>query len=74
MNAARRPGDEHRSCYREILRLSSENCRLLEELARVRARHEDLIRSAEIWIRLYEAHLARAYRPTGRTTLGPLKG
>lgn len=55
-----RLGDPHRSCYREILRLSSQNARLSEELARARSRHQDLIQSAEIWIRLYEAQLARA--------------
>ena len=63
---APRPADVHRSCCREILRLSSENARLTEELARTRARHEDLTRSAEIWIRLYETHLAQANRAAGR--------
>jgi hypothetical protein len=48
----------HRSCCREILRLHSENARLSEELARLRAAHEDLRSSAEIWIKLYETCVA----------------
>jgi hypothetical protein len=51
--------DAHRRCCKEIQRLSSENGRLRDELARARARHEDLTHTAEIWIRLYEAHLSR---------------
>lgn len=50
----------HHSCCREILRLNDENARLADELAKIRAQHEDLTRSAEIWIRLYETHLALA--------------
>lgn len=50
----------HHSCCREILRLNNENARLADELAAIRAQHEDLTRSAEIWIRLYETRLALA--------------
>lgn len=50
----------HHSCCREILRLNNENARLADELAQIRAQHEDLTRSAEIWIRLYETYLALA--------------
>lgn len=50
----------HHSCCREILRLNNENARLADELAKIRAQHEDLTRSAEIWIRLYETYLALA--------------
>jgi hypothetical protein len=52
----------HRACCREILRLTRENARLADELARARATHEDLNKSTDIWIRLYEALLARARR------------
>jgi hypothetical protein len=55
-------GEAHRSCCREILRLTSENGRLTEELARAQARQEDLARSAEIWINLYETCLDLANR------------
>lgn len=50
----------HHSCCREILRLNNENARLAGELAEIRAQHEDLTRSAEIWIKLYETYLALA--------------
>ena len=50
----------HHSCCREILKLNQENARLAGELARLRDEHEDLTRSAEIWIRLYETYLALA--------------
>jgi hypothetical protein len=50
----------HQSCCREILRLNSENARLTDELERIRMHHEDLTKSAEIWIRLYETYLALA--------------
>ena len=52
----------HRACCSEILRLTRENARLADELARARATHEDLSKSTDIWIRLYEALLARARR------------
>jgi hypothetical protein len=52
----------HRACCREILRLTRENARLADELARARATQEDLSKSTDIWIRLYEALLARARR------------
>ena len=67
----------HHSCCREILRLNNENARLADELAEMRARHEDLTRSAEIWIRLYETHLALATkegasgRPAATGTIQP---
>jgi hypothetical protein len=57
---APRSGDVFRSCAREILQLTAENARLTEELARARVRNQDLTQSAELWIRLYEAQLARA--------------
>ena len=50
----------HHSCCREILRLNHENARLHRELERMRAQHEDLTRSAELWIRLYERQLQLA--------------
>lgn len=53
----------HHSCCREILRLNTENARLHDELERIRAQHEDLTKSAEIWIRLYETYLALANKP-----------
>jgi hypothetical protein len=55
-------GEGHPSCCREILRLSRENARLTEELALAQARQEDLARSAEIWINLYETCLDLANR------------
>jgi hypothetical protein len=42
------------------LQLARENIRLLEENERLRRENHDLAASAEIWIRLYEAALARA--------------
>lgn len=53
-------GEQHRACGREILRLSSENATLRNELAREQTLNEDLSRSAALWIRLYEEQLARA--------------
>jgi hypothetical protein len=53
----------HHSCCREILRLNAENNRLHDELTRIRAQHDDLTKSAEIWIRLYETYLALATKP-----------
>lgn len=44
------------------LQLSRENARLAEENHRLRAQNADLEASAEIWIKLYEAALARANR------------
>jgi hypothetical protein len=55
--ALRRGVEEHSGCRREIERLAQENSRLATELSRLRARHDDLVRSTEIWIRLYEAHV-----------------
>jgi hypothetical protein len=54
---------DHQACCREILRLTRENARLTDELARASATNEDLARSTAIWIRLYEAQLARARQP-----------
>jgi predicted nucleic acid-binding Zn-ribbon protein len=51
--------DEHRSCHREIQRLTVENARLSGELERLRAAHDDLRGSTEVWIHLYEAQLKR---------------
>jgi hypothetical protein len=42
------------------VQLARDNMRLLEENARLRRENADLTASAEIWIRLYEAALARA--------------
>ena len=44
------------------LQLARENARLAEENHRLRAQNADLEASAEIWIKLYEAALARANR------------
>ena len=52
-----RPVDEHTGCRREIQRLLIENARLAGDLSDTRARYDDLKRSAEIWIRLYERQL-----------------
>jgi len=57
--AVERALDEHRACRREIQRLTNENVRLAGELERLRAAHDDLRGSAEVWIRLYEAQLQR---------------
>jgi len=51
--------DEHRNCHREIQRLTAENARLSGELERLRAAHDDLRGSTEVWIHLYEAQLQR---------------
>jgi hypothetical protein len=40
-------------------RLFIENARLASDLANARAQYEDLKRSAEIWIALYERQLER---------------
>ena len=40
--------------------LARDHMRLLDENARLRRENADLIASAETWIRLYEAALARA--------------
>lgn len=55
----------HHSCCREILRLKSDNEHLHDELDRLRAEHEDLRKSAEIWIRLYESQVALAATRAG---------
>jgi hypothetical protein len=55
----RRALEEHRDCRREIQRLTVENGRLATELEHLRLLHDDLRGAAEIWIRLYEAQLAR---------------
>jgi hypothetical protein len=39
--------------------LSQENARLIEENRQLRMRCADLVASSELWIRLYEAALAR---------------
>ena len=49
----------HHSCCREILRMAEENARLRDE---IRAQFEDLTKSAEIWIRLYETYSTLATR------------
>jgi 23S rRNA G2069 N7-methylase RlmK/C1962 C5-methylase RlmI len=46
------------------VQLARENMRLLEENERLRHENADLAASAEIWIRLYEAALARAKQPS----------
>lgn len=51
--------DEHVACRREIQRLFIENARLASDLANTRAQYDDLKRSAEIWIHLYERRLAQ---------------
>jgi hypothetical protein len=52
-----RPTDEHTGCRREIQRLLIENARLAADLSDTRARYDDLKRSAEMWINLYERQL-----------------
>ena len=52
-----RPLDEHTGCRREIQRLLIENARLAGDLSDTRARYDDLKRSAEMWIDLYERQL-----------------
>ena len=51
--------DEHGACRAEVQRLAAENARLAAELSHAHARHDDLKRSTEIWIWLYETHLRR---------------
>jgi uncharacterized membrane protein YccC len=46
--------------------LARENIHLLEENERLRQENADLAGSAEMWIRLYEAALARANQPSPR--------
>jgi hypothetical protein len=50
-----RPNEDIRS-----LRLARENATLLLDNTRLRVEYEQLLSSTEIWIRLYEAALARA--------------
>ena len=57
----------HHSCCREILRLKTDNELLHDELDRVRADYEDLRKSAEIWIRLYETQLELTLKRNGVT-------
>jgi hypothetical protein len=59
----------HHSCCREILRLKTDNELLHEELGRLRAEHEDLRKSAELWIRLYETQLELTLKRSGVTAL-----
>ena len=60
--AALPPVGVHQSCCREVLRMAEENARLRDELAEVRGHFEDLKKSAEIWIRLYETYSSLATR------------
>ncbi len=46
----------------EVERLSQENLALRMEMARLTQDNQDLRESAKIWIRLYDAHRARANR------------
>ncbi len=43
-----------------IDRLTRENARLHEEIDRLKREHAELVASAELWIRLYDAALERA--------------
>ena len=54
-NVHARPNEDIRS-----LRLARENACLLLDNTRLRVEYEQLLSSTEIWIRLYEAALARA--------------
>jgi hypothetical protein len=47
------------------VRLVRENARLVEENERLARRCADLAASAELWIQLYEAALARGEAPRG---------
>jgi hypothetical protein len=66
-----RLGDQHRACGREILRLTSENAMLRDELERERTLNEDLTKSAAMWIRLYEEQLVRAKAIEAAASAGP---
>lgn len=48
-------------------RMTREHAQLAEENARLRQQRDDLLASAELWIRLYESALTRANgaQPTG---------
>ena len=46
------------------LRLARENADLMLENTRLRSEYDDLMGSAETWIRLYEAALERAHAAT----------
>lgn len=48
-----------RRASEDELRLTQENARLTEENRRLRIACDDLAASSELWIRLYEAALAR---------------
>ena len=41
-------------------RMAREHARLAEENARLRQQRDDLLASAELWVRLYESALTRA--------------
>ena len=62
----RRPGTSRARVDDQIraVELARENMRLLEENERLRQENADLAGSAEMWIRLYEAALARANQPS----------
>jgi len=51
--------DEHTACRREIQRLLIENAQLASDLSNLRARYDDLVRSAEMWAELYARQLGR---------------
>jgi hypothetical protein len=55
--------DEHAACRREIQRLRIENAKLAADLSDVRGRCDDLKRSAEMWVQLYERQLDKRSRP-----------
>ena len=54
-NARSRQDDQAR-----ILTLTRENARLADENHRLHQQYQDLLKSTDIWIRLYEAALDRA--------------
>ena len=65
---------DHRACCREILRLTRENARLADQLEQTRESNDDLTKSAHMWIRLYEAQLARAgHLPASRAAAAPME-
>jgi hypothetical protein len=71
--AIKRALEEHSACRSEIQRLAIENARLSAELARARARNDDLTRSAEIWIRMYERLVARTTPLPTAPDIAPLE-
>jgi hypothetical protein len=56
------------------IQLARENRRLAEENDRLRTQNADLVASAEIWIRLYEAALGRATQPASLLTAADRPG